>query len=297
MTGEGPSTAAGTVSGDQPAAPTSTATTRRQALLLIHGIGEQSPMETLRGFAEAVWKSATGLHTPPTPRGGDPADLFFVPDPRSESRELRKISTRKGRSRIAESGDGHPDSVRTDFFEIYWTDATKDSKWSDFMGWYWRLLLRRRRDAPPDVRGIWYGLWIITIVLVLISATIILWFPLELDEARADPRSLDAAFDILMLGAAIAAAGFFARPFSGTRLWPSNWALFGGLGLAGFVGIFLAAYLIRWVTKGFVSHHWAYTAAGLAIAVVFSVGLATPGQVLRRCRAILPRRARQYRRP
>jgi len=30
---------------------------KKQAVLLIHGIGEQRPMDTLRGFVETVWTS------------------------------------------------------------------------------------------------------------------------------------------------------------------------------------------------------------------------------------------------
>ena len=36
----------------------------RQAVLLIHGIGEQRPMETLRRFAETVWSKDENLHRP-----------------------------------------------------------------------------------------------------------------------------------------------------------------------------------------------------------------------------------------
>jgi hypothetical protein len=40
---------------------------REQAVLLIHGIGEQRPMDTFRGFVNAVWKTDTALHNQNNP--------------------------------------------------------------------------------------------------------------------------------------------------------------------------------------------------------------------------------------
>ena len=35
---------------------------KKQAVLLIHGIGEQKPMDTLRGFVDVMWTSDTTIH-------------------------------------------------------------------------------------------------------------------------------------------------------------------------------------------------------------------------------------------
>ena len=79
-------------------------TKRKQAVLLIHGIGEQRPMDTLRGFVDTVWTTHTQIHTP---QAG--AAIWSKPDTVSESFELRRLTT--GR---------HTGDVRTDFFEFYW---------------------------------------------------------------------------------------------------------------------------------------------------------------------------------
>lgn len=269
MTGASPSTATPQSSG--PPSASASIGTRRQALLLIHGIGEQTPMQTLRGFADAAWQKDPSLHfKPQQPSTRDQSELFFVADPNSGSRELRKISTRKSRDRVAESGDGQTDSVRTDFFELYWADATHDSTWSDFASWYWRLLLRSPKHAPPDVRGIWYGLWIITVLLVLFSATLILWFPME-----RDGMSVPYALFILALGIAIGAVGLFARTIPASPLWMANWTFYAGLTVTGLIAIFLVAAGIKLFTEHFVNAAFALVAAFLAVAFVLAFALAT----------------------
>lgn len=72
--------------------------TRRQAIVLIHGMGEQTPMETVRDFADATWTQHPDIHDPAS-TARTPGEIFFVPDPNSGSRELRRISTRKSRRR------------------------------------------------------------------------------------------------------------------------------------------------------------------------------------------------------
>jgi hypothetical protein len=251
------------------AAP-ATASVKRQAVLLIHGMGEQQPMETIRGFASSVWEKDTSLHLPAAP-GRAPGELFYVPDSRSGSRELRRVSTRKSRPRISESGDGIEDSVRTDFFEIYWADATRDSTWSDFTNWYWRLLVRTPGEVPRNVLGIWIGLWAITLTLVLLCATIILWSFPSLGEYRS--RTWLLALGGLSLLVARTFAGK-AAPDS-PNLWIANWL--GGLGVAvGSVSFaVLAADSIKSYTHDCVHDHPVLVAVLLALSILLAAALAT----------------------
>ena len=102
--------------------------TGRVAVVLVHGMGEQVPMETIRSFAEAVWTADPEIHSKRAAASGTkPGELFFVPDTRTGSRELMKISTHKSRDKIKPELDDSKGPVRTDFFEIYWADATKDN--------------------------------------------------------------------------------------------------------------------------------------------------------------------------
>jgi hypothetical protein len=115
----------------------------KQAVIFIHGIGEQQPMDTLRHFVEAViGKSQDPIH--PT--------YWSKPDTLSQNFELRRLQTVNGR-------------VTTHFYEFYWAHMIQDSKLIDI--WYWlkALLFRRKRDVPASVRP----LWLITRILVSLA--------------------------------------------------------------------------------------------------------------------------------
>ena len=60
-----------------------------QAVLFIHGIGEQRPMDTLRSFVGAVWTSDTSLHRD-HPLG---ASCWSKPYELSQNFELRRLTT------------------------------------------------------------------------------------------------------------------------------------------------------------------------------------------------------------
>lgn len=114
---------------------------KKQAVVLIHGVGEQVPMDTLRGFVETVWTTDTSAHRP---GGFDPGASWSKPDLISGDLELRRITT----------GDNH-EGRRTDFFEFYWAHLMRDTTFAHFRAWFMVLLLRRPSRVPPQLRGVW----------------------------------------------------------------------------------------------------------------------------------------------
>lgn len=125
----------------------------KQAVMLIHGMGEQIPMDTIRGFVAAVWEDDPVVTENGLP---NPAKTWSKPDARTGSLELRRITTRESRATAT-----HPDGVRSDFYELYWADLTAGSTWDQLVGWVWYLLLRL--DVPRDVRAAWVLLWLLTL--------------------------------------------------------------------------------------------------------------------------------------
>lgn len=121
----------------------------KQAVVLIHGIGEQIPMDTLRGFVETVWEKDAG-----TRFRNVPGTAWSHPDEMSRNFELRRLTTAFNR-----------EDVRTDFFELYWADLMKDTKLSQVGAWAWMLLFRRPEKVPPQLRPLWWGLWLLGLVL------------------------------------------------------------------------------------------------------------------------------------
>src|SRR6202043_2411707 len=64
----------------------------KQAIVVIHGMGEQMPMDTIKGFVRAAWETVTGLATDKLP---NPTEVWSKPDGRTGSLELRRITTRQ----------------------------------------------------------------------------------------------------------------------------------------------------------------------------------------------------------
>lgn len=134
---------------------------RKLAVVLIHGMGEQVPMETLRSFVETMWVRDPDLHArrPDDPdEDGNP--VWWKPDVRTGSPELSRITTRAGRT-----ADGSGEGPRTDFYELYWADLTEGNTLAQFRDWFRYLLWRPYPAVPADVRSIWFVLWALTLMV------------------------------------------------------------------------------------------------------------------------------------
>jgi hypothetical protein len=64
----------------------------KQAIVVIHGMGEQKPMDTIKNFAHAVWTADSEVH-----KNGlrDSGEIWSKPDDRTGSLELRRLTTRE----------------------------------------------------------------------------------------------------------------------------------------------------------------------------------------------------------
>lgn len=132
----------------------------RIAVVVIHGMGEQEPMQTLRGFVNTVWERDASLFKGfGESKNFDPCHAWTEPDDLSGSMELRRVTTRGTRD-PASPGSGDL-GVRADFFELHWADLTVDTTWGDFRRWLTGLLWRHPREVPPRLRLLWVLLWLI----------------------------------------------------------------------------------------------------------------------------------------
>lgn len=138
------------------------------AVVVVHGMGEQRPMETLRGFVETIWERDSSLFDGLSkPSDHANSDTWSKPDPRTGSSELRRITT----ARAKDLNTPRKPGIRADFFELHWADITADSTWGDFTQWFKRLLWRDALscEVPKRVLFLWCLLWI-TSIAVLISS-------------------------------------------------------------------------------------------------------------------------------
>lgn len=169
----------------------------KQAVVIIHGMGEQRPMDTLRSFVRAVWQSDKDIKDVPNapigpekarersmkqPGLAEPTDVpdaeFFpsyhgqsdqdfrskrawmAPDTRTGLHELHRITTG-----VTE------DDYRVDFYELYWADIMQGTSWNHLKSWLTGLLLRWPHQVPRDVMSLWCLLWFSTLVLFLVGLT------------------------------------------------------------------------------------------------------------------------------
>jgi len=112
----------------------------KQAIVLIHGIGEQKPVSAL---------------LEPAPDGMN--NYWSKPDPMSESFELRRLQS-VGRR-------------KTHFYEYYWAYNVEGTTFWQVVAWLWSLLLRRSKDVPASAKSLWWLVRGFTGALVLLTAT------------------------------------------------------------------------------------------------------------------------------
>jgi len=203
----------------QAAQPAGMAQAAKQAVVVIHGMGEQRPMDTIKAFVRAVWETDAVITANKLPH---PSQVWSKPDPRTGSLELRRITTRES---IPSAAFAH--GVRTDFYELYWADLTAGSTWDQFTSWVRGLLLRPVSRVPPDARSAWIVLWIATVAVIAIAGLAVLpadtWRKIGAPPWLADWHWL-LAFVAVAFGRWLhkAATASFGRVVRYTRADPAN---------------------------------------------------------------------------
>ena len=116
---------------------------RRQAVLVVHGIGDQRPMETLGSFVEQALPS------------GPSARRWYRPDTVSENFDLWQVVT---------YNEAEPD-IRTDFYELYWAHLMEGTRFASVWAWIWYdLILRSSSTMRPPMREA--KAWVIPVLVV-----------------------------------------------------------------------------------------------------------------------------------
>lgn len=150
----------------------------KQAVVILHGMGEQIPMQTLERFVDSVWTTDESLVSSgkPDPETGDTRSrnaAWGKPDKRNLTYELRRITTEKAK-----------DGRYTDFYEYYWADIMHGTTWAQVQAWIADLLWRNPFDrVPKRMRMAWALLWIIALVV----AGLTLWGMLPAGDSVPGP--------------------------------------------------------------------------------------------------------------
>lgn len=166
----------------------------RTAVVMVHGMGEQVPLETVNQFVRTA-----------LPRTGEPPtrQYFSRPDVVSGSYEARKMAAYA--QPVVPTAEHPRVHDRFDFYEYHWSYKMTGNRLADFVPTLWRLLWRRPSTRPEGLRVIWLIAW----GIILILFALFVWFLL----ARTADQEVDAASVIgFILGVAIGlpAAAFLA---------------------------------------------------------------------------------------
>jgi hypothetical protein len=223
---------------DQTAAQHHDKPAAKQAVVVIHGIGEQKPMDTIKAFVDAVWVTdpdiAPKWDGSKIPQGAalpDPEQIWSRPDRRSGSLELRRITTRKS---IATPS--FPGGVRTDFYELYWADLSIGSTVQQVEEWVAVLLFRNPMTrVPGKLISAWLLLWLLSLAVVILALATALPADAKIFSIRVYdiifPLKWLSHFQDWQLAAATVLLGYlthkFVVPYAGrvvryTRATPDN---------------------------------------------------------------------------
>lgn len=133
---------------------------KRQAVVIIHGMGEQRPMGTLRGFLKGTHNKDDQFYSRPyelTTASGHP------------NYDLRRFTTSE---RTGDQGEEDSYRMRTDFFELYWAHYldTGDARYT----WKW---IRKNTFQKPfwqHIKQVRLGIALLQLLVSLFILTALL---------------------------------------------------------------------------------------------------------------------------
>ena len=165
---------------------------RRQAVVVVHGQGQQRPMGTIRDFVKVLWSFNTELG----PLSGDEKlngrKTWIVPDEKSGLLELQRITTPEHQDR------------RTDFFELYYADLLDDTPIRNLWRWSQRLLWIDREDVTRRMRWSWTLFWFVNLLVLTLFVAFLLRLPDLFEESWLEPVLADRArVPLMVIGAAL----------------------------------------------------------------------------------------------
>jgi hypothetical protein len=126
---------------------------KRQAVVIIHGMGEQRPMDTLRSFVKGIkfWIQG-GKYD----KDGQPL-TWSRPDGISEMYETRRITMQY-----------HGGNTKTDFYEFYWAHHMRDTSWDHMIPWLKKLLTAPSDEVPPRLKRLRLRVRILLVVIPIL---------------------------------------------------------------------------------------------------------------------------------
>lgn len=126
----------------------------RQAVVIVHGMGEQRPLDMLNRFIDAAIPGTTKVV-----RGSDLPVYYSRPVSESDSYEARVYLARETK-----------DYPQTEFYEYHWSHMMQGNKLSDLWETFRRMLFTPIWNVPSGLRVIWVVFWAIILTVLWLFA-------------------------------------------------------------------------------------------------------------------------------
>ncbi|OCX54259.1 hypothetical protein BEL04_08355 [Mucilaginibacter sp. PPCGB 2223] len=134
---------------------------KRIAVVVVHGMGEQRPMDTLRSFVAGVkWQLET------LDADEKNVKVRSKPDSIGDIFETSRLSMEG----CYDSAD-HKTQKRpiTDFYEFYWAHNMRGTRFGQMQTWLTQVILKPVSKVPPRLKKIWWTVWGLFILFAVIS--------------------------------------------------------------------------------------------------------------------------------
>ncbi|MGJ8527980.1 hypothetical protein [Maritalea sp.] len=136
----------------------------KQAVVVVHGMGEQRPMGMMRRIVETLWTTDEAMLAPGDRNiGPDGNKSWIVPDCKTGSHDLQRITTPAAK-----------DGKRTDFFEFYYADILDDAKLRNLWRWLWRIVTVRPAFVVDRMVWPWSALCFLIVLVGLVASGVML---------------------------------------------------------------------------------------------------------------------------
>ena len=148
---------------------TATSRSKRTAVLAVHGMGIQRPMETVRGIVNAVWLEEDNRQTPNR-------QFWTNPEPNANDIDLPVIVT-----------NALPNSDRTfDFHEFYWSHLMTGTRAVAVLLWLFELV-GKGPLLKPGMRSLWSSSAIFLEFVILSSVYLVVLTIERLAHVEKEP--------------------------------------------------------------------------------------------------------------
>ena len=121
----------------------------RQAIVIVHGMGEQRPLDQLKGFVDTAFPPIDG-------------ERVYVsrPDKVTDSYEARRYLAPR------QVDDEEEVYAQTELYELHWAHLMKGNRVDDLWPTFSRVLFQPPWRVPKGLRIVWLIFWVL-IVLAL----------------------------------------------------------------------------------------------------------------------------------